>query len=116
MIRRANELEQFDKVMFGGPGAPHFTKVLNEGEFENRGRLYNHVLLRPGDAIGVHRHNKEFEVYFILKGEAVYNDNGTEVVVRAGDMTLCPSGEEHGIRNDGPNDVEMMALILFADK
>ena len=60
MIRRAQERETCDKTMFGGPGMAHFTKLLNETEFEGKGRLYNHVLLRPGDAVGKHRHNVDF--------------------------------------------------------
>ena len=28
MIHRANELESFEKEMFGGPGAVHFTKIV----------------------------------------------------------------------------------------
>lgn len=113
MIRRAQDVEKFEKAMFGGPGQPLFSKLLNEDEFAGKGRLFSHVLLRPGDAVGVHRHQGEFEVYFILRGEAVYDDNGVEVVVKAGDVTICPDGEKHGIFNRSSSDVEMIALILF---
>lgn len=47
MIRRADQREKLEKTMFGGPGMAHFTKLMNEDEFEGHGRLYNHVLLRP---------------------------------------------------------------------
>ncbi len=113
MIRRAQDVERFEKEMFGGPGRPLFSKILNEDEFAGKGRLYSHVVLRPGDAVGVHRHTGEFEVYYILKGDAVYNDNGTEITVRAGDVTVCPDGETHGIANRSDKDVELTALILF---
>lgn len=116
MIRRAAQREKLDKTMFGGPGMAHFTKLLHEDEFENHGRLYNHVLLRPGDAVGKHRHNGDFEVFFILKGEGLYDDNGSQSTVRAGDVTVCRDGEEHALRNDGPDDLEMIALILFSGK
>lgn len=114
MIRRAHEREKLEKTMFGGPGMAHFTKLLKEDEFEGRGRLYNHVLLRPGDAVGKHRHNGDFEVFFILKGEGLYDDNGRETTVKAGDVTVCRHGEEHALYNNGPDDLEMVALILYS--
>ena len=74
------------------------------------------MLLRPGDAIGKHRHVNDFEVYHILKGEGLYDDNGCETTVRAGDVTICRHGEEHALLNNGPDDLEMIALILYAGK
>ncbi|WP_165066330.1 cupin domain-containing protein [Desulfovibrio sp. ZJ200] len=116
MIRRADQREKLDKTMFGGPGMAHFTKLLNADELENHGRLYNHLLLRPGDAVGRHRHNGDFEVFFILKGQGLYDDNGSQTTVRAGDVTVCRDGEEHALLNDGPDDLELIALVLFSEK
>lgn len=70
MIRRAHEREKLEKTMFDGPGMAHFTKLLNEDEFEGRGRLYNHVLLRSGDAVGKHRHNGDFEAFSSSRAKA----------------------------------------------
>jgi mannose-6-phosphate isomerase-like protein (cupin superfamily) len=113
MIRKGDERVTVQEVKFGGPGETWLAQILNPDEFGNKGRLFNHNVLKPGCGLGKHRHNGEFEVYYILKGEGLYNDNGTEVTVKIGDVTVCPSGEEHGILNTGREDLEFIALILF---
>lgn len=70
----------------------------------------------PATPWGKHRHNGDFEVFFILKGQGLYDDNGSQTTVKAGDVTVCRQGEEHALRNDGPDDLEMIALILFSGK
>ena len=49
----------------------------------------------------------------VLKGQCRYDDNGTEVMLHAGDTAVCPDGEWHAVYNDGPDDMEMVCLILF---
>ena len=39
-----------------------------------------------------------------------------KTTVRAGDVTICRHGEEHALLNNGPDDLEMIALILYAGK
>ena len=90
MIRKSQDCTTFTKVMFGGPGAIEARQILNEGEFCDKGRLFNHIVLKPGVTIAKHRHVNDFETYYILKGYGVYNDNGTEVEVGPGDVTICP--------------------------
>ncbi|MBO4368807.1 MAG: cupin domain-containing protein [Desulfovibrio sp.] len=114
MIRRKNEIQKAEAVLFGGPGKLHSDIILAKDEFAGKGRLFNHCVLHPGEAVGTHPHSGEFEVYYILAGEGQYDDNGTKQTVKAGDMTLCPSGESHGLLNTGSEDLEFIALILFA--
>lgn len=99
--------------MKGGKGQFAMTHILQEGEFCDKGRLFTHSILKPGVSIGTHPHNDEFEVYYILSGEGAYNDNGVLKTVRAGDVTVCPSGEVHGLENTGNEDLAMIALILY---
>lgn len=107
---RPHPLRQTDR---GGPGLAHATQLLNEGEFYDKGRLFNIVRLGPGDAVGRHQHVGDMEVYHILKGQCRYDDNGTEVMLHAGDTAVCPDGEWHAVYNDGHDDMEMVCLILF---
>lgn len=113
MIRRKADATTVERSMFGGPGLGRALQILNEGEFAEKGRLFNHVTLAPGCAVGKHAHHGEFEVYYILKGQGTYDDNGTECTVVAGDVTICPDGESHGLLNSGSEDLEFIALILF---
>ncbi len=117
MIRRASEGVTFSKVMFGGPGAIEARQILNTPEeFLGHGRLFNHIVLHPGVTLGRHRHTNDFEVYYILRGCGTYCDNGVDVEVGPGDVTICPEGEEHALTNTGSEDLEMIALVLFDKK
>lgn len=91
-----------------------FAELLLEGEeFTGAGRLFNFVTFPPKSSIGYHVHTGESETYVVLKGEGKYSDNGTEVMVKAGDVTFCPPGEGHGLENVGDEDLVIAALIIF---
>jgi mannose-6-phosphate isomerase-like protein (cupin superfamily) len=49
----------------------------------------------------------------VLSGEAEVVDNGRAARLKTGDMHLCPSGECHSLRNPGPDDLEVLMLILY---
>lgn len=99
--------------MKGGKGLLYTTHILQEGQFCDKGRAFTKTVLKPGVSIGAHPHDGEFEVYYILSGEGIYNDNGVLKNVCAGDVTVCPSGEVHGLENTGSTDLTMIALILY---
>lgn len=114
MIYPSNDVQKSAvENMKGGKGLLSMTHILQEGQFCDKGRLFTHSVLKPGVSIGTHPHDGEFEVYYILSGEGSYNDNGVLKTVRAGDVTVCPSGEVHGLENTGSTDLTMIALILY---
>ncbi len=114
MIRRSNELQQVRQPeMKGGAGALETTHFLQADEFHGKGRLFAHGRLRPGSSVGLHRHEKDFEVYYILHGHGMYNDDGTIQPVGPGDVTICPEGRSHALDNTGDEDLEYIALILY---
>ena len=114
MIRHFEELQTMNAPHKGGKGAIQAALLLNEGEFEGKGRVFNHCVLKPGCSVGLHRHVNDFEVYYILKGKGLYSDNGKLVPVAAGDVAICKNGEEHMLENDSDADLEFIALILYA--
>ena len=67
--------------------------------------------LIPGASIGYHCHADSSEIIFVLSGEGVVNDNGTETVLRAGDCHYCPPGQSHSLRNDGEEDLTFYAVV-----
>ena len=90
-------------------------KVINflEGEeAEYKGRLFGISIIPVGGSIGYHQHVGDFEIYYILKGRALVNDNGDEAVLEAGDMMHCKEGDYHSIENIGDDDLQYVALIL----
>ena len=114
MIRRSDEKAAETRKMFGGQGEAVMIRILNGAEeMYGKGRVFNHVVLRPGCEIGWHLHRGDGETYYILKGHGIYNDNGTETEVGPGDVTFTDDGEGHALLNDGEEDLELIALILY---
>ena len=113
-IRRNGETALICKEMFGGLGETEMHRILlGADEMYGKGRLFNHVVLHPGCALGWHVHDGDSETYYILRGEGEYSDNGTLTTVGPGDVTFVGSGEGHSIRNTGEGDLEFIALILY---
>jgi len=75
-------------------------------------RTFALAKLIPGEEVEFHIHDGECEYYYIISGNAAYNDNGVEVILSSGDTTFTPSGTGHGIKNTGNDDLEFIALIL----
>ena len=99
---------------YGGGGKSHIEKLLTETEMGKAARVYARATLQnKGDEIGYHIHKGESETYYILKGTALFNDNGTEYEIKAGEATFTPDGSGHSIKNNGDEPLEFMALVLY---
>ncbi len=116
MIRRAQECEtEYREHMRDGDGTVQITNfITGPAELNEKGRLFAKITLNPGCSIGYHLHDKDAELFYIMKGTAEYNDNGEIRTVTAGDVTVCPTGESHGIANKTDEVVELVAVIVYA--
>ncbi len=115
MIRKAADCKkEYRENMRGGNGTVEITNFASPEELNNKGRLFANITLKPGCSIGYHVHEKDSELFYLIKGEALYNDNGVAVPVSAGDVMLCPAGTGHAIANNGEADVEICAVIVYA--
>lgn len=100
--------------MRGGGGVVEMTNFVTKEELNEKGRLFGKIVLKKGCGIGYHVHENESELFYILKGTAIYSDNGEEKVVSEGDVTITPPGTGHSIKNEGDETVELVALIVNA--
>ena len=115
MIRKAQDCAKvYNEKMRGGDGIVEITKFATPDELNNKGRLFANITLNPGCGIGFHMHENESELFYVMKGEALYNDNGTLVPVSAGDVMICPAGTGHAIANNSEEVTEVCAVILYA--
>ena len=117
MIRKADECKkEFREKMRDGNGTVEITNfIVGPEELCNKGRMFSRITLKSGCSIGFHIHEKDSELFYILKGEAEYNDNGETVTVSAGDITICSAGKGHGIENKSDETVEIIAVIVYAE-
>ena len=112
MIRKAEQNVAYSReAMRGGAGSVIFRDIATPEEMFYKARLFTKITLKPGCGIGYHEHHGECEIYLITKGTAVYNDNGVETIVSAGDVTITLDGQGHAAENRGTEDVEIIALI-----
>lgn len=72
------------------------------------------ITLDPECEIGLHQHVNDSELYYLIEGDAIYNDNGVEVEVHAGDALFCKPGERHAIRNETNKPVVFVAMMQEA--
>lgn len=114
MVRRENERSLVVKQMFNGQGQARICYI-REGsdELYGKGRVFSHLYLDKDCEVGWHIHKGDGEVYYILKGEGEYNDNGTVVTVRPGDVTFVDDGEGHSLINRRDETLEAIALVLY---
>lgn len=112
MYTRSENCPRKDVCLRDGKGTVNIKDLTDSEGLYGHGRLFAHVTIEPGHSIGDHPHVHETEFYYILKGEGVFNDNGREVVVRAGDICATGFGEVHGIENKSDEDLELIALIV----
>lgn len=115
MIRKAAECKkEYRENMRGGEGIVEITNFASPAELNDKGRLFANITLKPGCGIGYHVHEADSELFYIMKGEVLYNDNGTECVLSAGDVMLCPAGTGHAVANHGQENAELCAVIVYA--
>lgn len=116
MIRRSADTERKENTnMRGGAGTVTVNNLLDKekDEYYGKGRLFGKITIPVGASIGEHRHDGEMECFYIISGEGIFNDNGADTSVNAGDVCYTASGESHSIRNTGNTALELMALILY---
>ena len=92
MIRTKQEQTVEFKCIRGGNGEAEMRKItIGDAELYGKGRMFNHMVLAPGNSIGEHTHTGDNEIFYFLSGTGTYNDNGTIVTVHPGDTTICSS-------------------------
>lgn len=99
--------------MRGGKGEVEILHLLDKELMLGKARLFAKLSVRPGSSVGFHRHDNEFEIFYILSGEGIFNDNGVSKPIRAGDICFTNSGESHSIENVSQKDLEFLAVIVL---
>ena len=115
MIKKAADFKTaYNENMRGGNGVVELTSFATPEELNNKGRLFGNITLNPGCGIGYHVHENESELFYVIKGTVLYNDNGVECTLGVGDVMICPSGTGHAVSNNGEEVAQLCAVILYA--
>ncbi len=113
MIRNSAEYKsEIRNKMRDGNGDVVITHILNcADDLKSNTRLFAKLTLEKGCSIGKHDHIGEEEIFYILKGTAEFDDNGTKKILNPGDVAVT-SNASHSIANAGDTTLEIMAVIL----
>lgn len=113
MYQKANQMQvEVREKMRGGAGSAQICHLLSAGQLPAKCRLLSRITLEPNCGIGYHVHQGETEIFYFLAGEAQVDDNGDEIICRAGDVQATPSGCGHAVYNAGSETVKMVAVII----
>lgn len=93
-------------------------KNFNGGEKELQANMYvddaNKIFrgkLIPGASIGMHTHEVNEEVIYILQGNAKFLYDDTVEYVKAGECHYCPKGHSHSFINETDEDIIFFAVV-----
>lgn len=114
MIKRSQEnIPEIHANRFGGQGSQQLKMILTKEEMLGKGRNFAHTIVPPGASTGLHTHTDSLEVYYILKGQGLVNDNGQMQEIYPGDVLFTKLGEAHSIENTGVENLEFIAIVLL---
>jgi mannose-6-phosphate isomerase-like protein (cupin superfamily) len=102
--------------MRGGKGQVEIVHLVERNQLANEARLFARLTLKPGTSIGPHRHENEFEIFFVLSGKGTFYDNDKPTEIEAGDVCLTMSGETHSVENNSNEDLVLLAVIILSPK
>jgi mannose-6-phosphate isomerase-like protein (cupin superfamily) len=112
MITRNTEMAREERAgMRGGEGTVTLEHWFKPEDFGAQVRLCARMTLPPGASIGTHVHESEDEVYIVIAGCGVIEENGAQVPIAAGDAILTGHNGSHGVRNTGSEPLVIAAII-----
>ena len=79
--------------------------------FEDANNRIMRGLLHPGASLGMHRHEQNSEIYYILSGPATVLIDDGEEHLKAGEMHYCPMGHAHSLINSGNQDLVFLGIV-----
>lgn len=99
--------------MRNGKGEVDILHLIEKQSLFGKARLFAKLSVKPGSSIGLHKHENEFEIFYVLSGKGLFNDNGNIIPVQAGDICFTAPGETHSIENTTQQDLELLATIIL---
>jgi mannose-6-phosphate isomerase-like protein (cupin superfamily) len=114
MFRKSEDMiTEVRERMRDGEGKVEILHIIKKDDTKGKIRLFAKVKLNKGCSIGMHSHEGEDEVFYILSGRGMAIDDGKEYAVGPGDAIVTGDGASHSIANTGDEPLEFMAVILL---
>jgi quercetin dioxygenase-like cupin family protein len=79
--------------------------------FESSRMLVGLNAFEPGQAHALHAHPGMDKMYYVVEGAGLFLLEGRQLPMSAGDLLVAPEGVPHGVRNDGPERLLVLAVL-----
>lgn len=113
MIKKSSEIRYLMRSgLAGGSGEIGTHYLLEPEETNGKCRVCNLLTVMPGSSIGLHTHEKDVEIYYLLEGELSCTDNGKEETLYSGDVTFTGIGESHSLINKSNKPAKLLAIVI----
>ena len=94
----------------GGTGPIEFRRLLTRSDFETPIDFVDYTIIPPGSSIGVHEHEGNDEIYFIVSGKPRIDVDGCERRIEGGGIAVVRSGQKHSLVNDTDENVAIFVI------
>ena len=89
-------------------------KMKKVGLFDTDNFFCDIYCLEPGQFQKVHSHEGSDKVYMVLQGKGKVTVGSVKKELSENDITLAPSGEDHGVMND--SGAKLVLLVFMSPK
>lgn len=79
--------------------------------FESPRMLVGLNAFEAGQSHALHAHHGMDKMYLVVEGTGLFLLEGQELPMTAGDLMVAPDGVPHGVRNDGPGRLLVLAVL-----
>lgn len=112
IVRKHEQTVEYRHNVRGGAGSPAFCHLFSQEQTGGRTELLAVITLQPGESIGVHGHETNAEVYYVLTGCVTVTDDGAVSTLQPGDAMFCGDGHTHSMANATDEPVSVLAAIV----
>lgn len=99
--------------MRGGQGTITIEHWFKPDDFGAKVRLCARMTIPAGASIGTHTHTNEDEVYIVLSGKGIIEENSEWVAIESGDAILTGHNGSHGVKNNSDGPLVIAAIIAL---
>ena len=79
--------------------------------FESPRLLVGLNAFEPGQSHAVHAHEGMDKLYYVIEGAGLFVLDGVERPMRAGELLVAPGSAPHGVTNNGPDRLLVLAVL-----
>ena len=114
MIAKSGQYREELRVIADGKGETILHHIFEREQLFGKSRLVAELTIRPGCSVGMHPHDPDAEIYYMLSGALVsISADGSEEPFLPGDAMLTGGGDSHAVRNDTDKDAKMLAIVML---